>query len=76
MRDTMTTATNQTYGATYQLDENDELVITNVFVVPEDWDGYRFAGYCRPTEEEIRTMVMTAVFPVTKEIRTAGFKVS
>jgi len=42
----------QNYGATYVI-EDDQLVITNVFPVPEDWDGYRFHGYCRPTAEEI-----------------------
>ena len=41
------------YGATYTI-ENDVLVITNVFPVSEDWDGYRFHGYCRPTVDEIR----------------------
>ena len=41
------------YGATYII-EDGQLVITNVFPVSEDWDGYRYHGYCRPTEEEIR----------------------
>ena len=43
----------QNYGATYTI-EDDVLVITHVFPVSDDWDGYRFTGYCRPTAEEIR----------------------
>jgi hypothetical protein len=43
----------QNYGATYTI-EDDVLVITNVFPVSEDWDGYQFHGYCRPTVEEIQ----------------------
>ena len=42
----------QAYGATYSI-EDDQLVITHVFPVDADWDGYRFHGYCRPTAEEI-----------------------
>lgn len=43
----------QNYGATYVIEEG-QLVITNVFPVSDDWDGYRFNGYCRPTADEIR----------------------
>jgi hypothetical protein len=43
----------QNYGATYTV-EDGVLVITSVFPVDADWDGYRFHGYCRPTVEEIR----------------------
>ena len=43
----------QCYGATYQK-EDGEIVITGVFPVDPDWDGYRFHGYCRPTVDEIR----------------------
>jgi hypothetical protein len=43
----------QNYGATYTI-EDGQLVITNIFLVPDDWDGYRFHGYCRPTVEEIQ----------------------
>ena len=46
-----TTTTN--YGAAYVI-EDDQLVITNVFPVDADWDGYRFHGYCRPTLAEIK----------------------
>ena len=42
----------QLFGATYEI-VDDQLVITNVFPVPWDWDGYRFHGYCRPTRQEI-----------------------
>jgi hypothetical protein len=41
------------YGAAYVI-EDDQLVITNVFPVDADWDGYRFHGYCRPTLTEIK----------------------
>lgn len=41
------------YGATYVI-ENGKLIITSVFPVDSDWDGYRFHGYCRPTPDEIR----------------------
>lgn len=42
----------QAYGATYVI-EDGQMVITNVFPVSDDWDGYRFQGYCRPTPAEI-----------------------
>jgi len=42
------------YGATYNTEPGDEFGrITNVFPVPEDWDGYRFHGYCLPTQEDV-----------------------
>ena len=41
------------YGATYEIIDG-QLVITSVFQVSADWDGYRFHGYCRPTPDEIR----------------------
>ena len=49
----MNTTTINNYGATYTI-EDGQLVITNVFPVSDDWDGYRFHGYCRPTADEIR----------------------
>lgn len=44
----------QNYGATYSTDPDTFGEITNVFPVPDDWDGYRFHGYCRPTADEIQ----------------------
>jgi hypothetical protein len=41
-----------TFGATYII-ENGELVITGVFPVEPDWQGFRHHGYCRPTAQEI-----------------------
>ena len=45
--------TTTNYGATCTTIDGD-FVVTNVFPVDENWDGYRFHGYCRPTEEEIK----------------------
>jgi hypothetical protein len=44
---------NQNYGATYSTDKEDFGKITSIFMVDEDWDGYRYNGYCRPTEAEV-----------------------
>jgi hypothetical protein len=30
-----------------------EWVVTHVYPVPWDWDGYMFHGYCRPMAAEI-----------------------
>jgi hypothetical protein len=39
---------NQLYGAAF----DDEGEIINIFPVSNDWEGYRFHGYCWSTEEE------------------------
>lgn len=41
------------YGATYSTNPDTFGVITNVFPVEPEWDGYRYHGYCRPTPEEV-----------------------
>lgn len=43
----------QEYGATYVAAEDHTWVITHVFPVRWDWDGYRFHGYCRPERQDI-----------------------
>ena len=48
----MKTTLKQAFGATFEIEDN-HMVITNVFPVNWDWDGYRFSGYCRPTRQEI-----------------------
>ena len=34
------------WGATYSTDAWNFGEITSIFVVPEDWEGYRHHGYC------------------------------
>lgn len=55
------------YGATFIM-EDGEMVITRVFPVTSDWEGYRFTGYCRPTLAEIKAAGfetgVTSVFAV------------
>jgi hypothetical protein len=41
------------YGATYSTDPDNFGEITHVFEVDPDWQGYRFHGYCKPTQEEV-----------------------
>ncbi len=41
------------YGATYSTEPDNFGQITSVFTVSEDWDGYRFHGYCLPTQEDV-----------------------
>lgn len=41
------------YGATYSTDKADFGAITSIFEVDEDWDGFRYHGYCWATEEAI-----------------------
>jgi hypothetical protein len=41
------------YGACFIV-EDDRMVITRVFPVTADWEGYRHSGYCRPTLAEIK----------------------
>ena len=40
-------------GATYSTESYNFGEITSIFVVDESWDGYRFHGYCIPTEAEV-----------------------
>lgn len=46
-------ATATAYGATYSTHPDTFGVITAIFPVPPEWDGYRYHGYCRPTPEEV-----------------------
>ena len=41
------------YGATYSTDPGSFGEITAVFEVEEGWDGFRFHGYCVPTDQEV-----------------------
>jgi hypothetical protein len=42
------------YGATYVTESGEDFgMITSIFVVAHDWDGYRSIGYCKPTDAEI-----------------------
>jgi hypothetical protein len=41
------------YGATYSVEKDSFGEITGVFEVEPDWDGFRFHGYCRPSQAEI-----------------------
>ena len=41
------------FGATYSTEAHNFGTITSIFVVDDDWDGYRFHGYCRPSVDEV-----------------------
>ena len=39
------------FGGTYEFVDGVS-VLTNVFPVESDWEGYRFNGYCKVSKEE------------------------
>ena len=42
------------YGATYCTESGEDFgKITAIFEVADNWDGYRFHGYCRPSAEDV-----------------------
>ncbi|MFA5898086.1 MAG: hypothetical protein WC829_03115 [Hyphomicrobium sp.] len=45
--------TEKHFGATYCTDADSFGEITSVFEVDPDWTGYRFHGYCTPSDEEV-----------------------
>ena len=40
------------YGATYSTENWNHGELQHVFEVAPDWDGHRFHGYCKVSEEE------------------------
>lgn len=44
---------NTFFGATYSTGRENFGQIISIFEVDSDWDGYRFYGYCVPTEKQI-----------------------
>ena len=51
------------YGATYSTDPGSFGEITAVFEVEEGWDGFRFHGYCVPTDQEVEKIFFLAASP-------------
>ena len=41
------------FGATYSTEKENFGEILAVFEVPADWQGYRFHGYCWPSQKEV-----------------------
>ena len=41
------------YGATYSTDAENFGEILEIFPVEDDWQGFRFHGYCWPSQQDL-----------------------
>lgn len=54
------------YGATYDTTPGKDFgKIITIFEVSEDWTGYSFHGYCRPTPQEVDDWLKEAKYETT-----------
>lgn len=47
------------YGATYCTEPGESFgTLTAIFEVTADWDGYRYHGYCTPSEADVQEWLL------------------